>query len=110
MRIIPRLEPEATYTVDCRINGMVPPHSLFALLNDNKHPRCDDALHQFERWGLEFRSLSIFENQEEANRKVLARFSDVCEKQYSNLSGNRDRIARYFARPWRTKGENNPYD
>ena len=27
---------------------------------------------------------------------ILARFSDVCEKQYSNLAGNRDRIERYL--------------
>ena len=92
----PRLDPEGTYTVDCRINGMDRPILVFALLNDNKTRDGTIALHQFERWGLEFRSLSIFENQEEANRKVLARFSDVCEKQYSNLSGNRDRIARYL--------------
>ena len=31
---------------------------------------------QFERWGLPFHSIAIFEDQEEINRKVLARFSD----------------------------------
>jgi hypothetical protein len=39
--------------------------------------------------------VGIFENQEDVNRKVLARFSDVCEKQFSSLSA-RDRIQRYF--------------
>ena len=38
-----------------------------------------------EKWGIPFRSLAIFEDQESINRKVLARFSDVCEKQLEPL-------------------------
>lgn len=92
----PQYDPEGVYPVDCRINGMKRPLFVFALPHDNKTRDATIALHQYERWSIEFRSVSIFENQEEINRKVLARFSDVCEKQFSNLSGNRDRIARFL--------------
>ena len=55
------------------------------------------ALLQFEKWGILFRSLAICEDQEAVNRKVLARFSDVCEKQFSSLTTNRGRIHRFLS-------------
>lgn len=93
----PVRDPEKKYTVDCRINGMPRPLFVYALPNDDKVRDANISLQQFERWGLSFRSLAIFEDQEQINRRVLARFSDVSEKQFSNLTGNRDRIEKYLA-------------
>ena len=87
---------EGKYTVDCRVNGTARPLFVFALPNDDKVRDTTIALLQFERWGLGLRSVGIFENQEEVNRRVLARFSDVCEKQFSSLGGNEERIGRYL--------------
>lgn len=89
-------DPGGSYVVDCHVNQRNHPLMIFALYNDTKTRDATISLHQFERWGLEFESVSIFENQEEINRKVLARYSDVSGKQYSNLTANRDRISRYL--------------
>jgi transcriptional regulator with XRE-family HTH domain len=92
----PKHDPEGKYIVDCRVNGMAKPLYVFALPGDDKVRDATIAILQFERWKTPFRSVAIFEDQEEVNRKVLARFSDVCEKQFSSLSANRDRIERFL--------------
>ena len=92
----PVLDPQGIYEVDCRINGMERPLFVHALPNDVRTRDATISLLQFEKWEMSFHSLAIFEDQESINRKVLARFSDVCEKQYSNLAGNRDRIEHYL--------------
>ena len=92
----PTHDPQSMYTVDCRINGMARPLFVFALPNDDRVRDTTIALLQFERWRIPQRSLGIFADQESINRKVLARFSDVCEKQFSSLGANQDRIATYL--------------
>jgi hypothetical protein len=92
----PRHDPEGNYTVDCRVNHLARPLFAFAVPSDD---RCRDVtitLHQFERWGLEFQSLAVFEDQQTISRPVLARFSDVADKQFSSLAANRERIKRYL--------------
>lgn len=93
----PQHDPEGKYLVDCRVNQIPNPLHVFALPNDDRVRDATITLHQLERWtDRPVRSIGIFEDQEQVNRKVLARFSDVCEKQYSSLAANRERIDRYL--------------
>ncbi len=89
-------DPEGNYIVDCRVNGMARPLLVYALPGDDKVRDATIGLLQFERWGQQFRAIGVFEDQKEINRRVLARFSDVCEKQFSSLAANKDRIGKYL--------------
>jgi hypothetical protein len=92
----PTRDPEGLYSVDCRVNGGELPLFVYALPADTKVRDATIALHTFEQWKLSFRVLGVFENQEEVSRKVLARFTDVCDRQFSRLDANRDRIAAHL--------------
>ena len=85
-------DPNTRYPVDCRVNGMDIPLFIHALNSDGMTRDATISLLQFEKWGLNFQSLAIFEDQEAISRNVLARFTDVCEKQCSSLAASRDRI------------------
>lgn len=92
----PDRDTQGMYIVDCRVNGMVRPLFVFALPSDDKTKDATISMHQFEKWGIPFRSMAIFEDQETVNRKVLARFSDVGDKQFSSLAANKDRIIQHL--------------
>lgn len=95
----PQLDPKGLYPVDCRIDGMKPSLFVYALPGEGKVLNATINLLTFERWGLDFRSLGIFEDQAEINNRVLARFTDVCEKTFSSLVGeNSKRIQAYLDR------------
>lgn len=92
----PQRDPERKYVVDCRVNGTRRPLFVFAVPNDD---RCRDATItclQYEKFGVPFVATAIFENQEEINRRVLARFSDVCEKQFPSLQSAKERFEPYW--------------
>ena len=90
----PEHDLDGNYLVDCRINGMPQPLFVCALQSDGAVRDATISLLQFERWGLSVSSVAVFDDQEQINRRVLARFSDVSDKQFSNLAGNKDRIEK----------------
>jgi hypothetical protein len=85
-------DPRADYTVDWRVDNNGRPLFVYAIPNDDHARDATISLLQFEKWRVPHFGVGIFEDQEAINRRVLARFSDVCDKQFSSLGGNEDRI------------------
>jgi len=88
---------EHRYPVDARVNGTASRQILmFAISNDDQ---CRDAtitLYRWESWGERFHPIAVFRDQTEINRVVLARFSDVTERQFSTLGTARERLQPYL--------------
>jgi len=91
------LDPDGHYPVDCRLNGAgAPPLFMFAIPGDEKCSVATIAIMYYERAGLAFESLAVFEDMARINRKALARLTDVVGKQFSSLAGNQDRFAGFI--------------
>jgi hypothetical protein len=93
----PAFDPESKYEVDFRLEGNKLPLFVFGLQNDDKVRDATITLQQLEAWKVGGLSLGIFEDQQAITRRVLARFTDHVDKQFSSLPGNEERIAAYIA-------------
>jgi hypothetical protein len=89
-------DPRGQYPVDCLLNETDQPIAVFALLNDDNTRDATITLQEFRSWGRELFSTAIFADQEKINRRVLARFSNVCDKQFSSLAGQEDEVVAYL--------------
>lgn len=91
----PERDPRRVYPIDCRAETKNKPLFIFGITSDSKCQTATNIIYWWERLGEHFDVLAVHENQEEISRPVLARFSDVCGKQFSNLPTNRDRIKAF---------------
>lgn len=92
----PQHDPGVLYPVDCRVNSLKRPILVFALQSEEKVQIAHIDLLTFERWGIPFQSLAVYEDMEGLPPKPVARFTDVVEIAYSSLEGNRERLATYL--------------
>ena len=90
-------DPDGKYIIDCRINGSPKPLLIQALASDGATRDATITFLNFEKWDIRFRSLAIFEDQEIISRKILSRFTDICDRQFSSLTANRNRIQHFLS-------------
>ncbi|MBN9400668.1 MAG: DUF1828 domain-containing protein ['Candidatus Kapabacteria' thiocyanatum] len=93
-----KYDSEARYRVPYAIETVRNPLWVFPIQSDSTVQDATIVMLKHESWGTAFEGVGIFEQQSTISRDRLARFSDVCGKQFSSLEGNRDRIKDYLQR------------
>jgi hypothetical protein len=91
-------DPEGRYLVDCWLNHLPRPLAIFGVASDSQAKDATITLLQFQKWGRDLFAMGIYEDMEELSSKVVARLSDVVDKQFSSLAGNERAIADYIER------------
>ncbi len=91
-------DPEGRYRIDCLLNDLPRPLAIFGIGSDAQARDATITLLQFRTWGRDLFAVGVHEELEELSGKVLARLSDVVDKQFSSLAGNERVIVEYFQR------------
>jgi hypothetical protein len=89
-------DPEGVYKVDCHINNMEEPLHVYALPNDTRIRDATISILQFEKWEVSFRPVAVFQDSKTINKKVLRRFSKICDMQFPSLKENKREIVSYI--------------
>lgn len=99
-------DPDGTYPVDCRIEGNGKPMFVFGVNSDRKCGLVTQVIQHYLLIKKPFRSLAVYEKQEDLDRKAVARLTDVADKQYSSLNANRQQIGSFLA-DWASSAKTN---
>ncbi len=94
----PEFDPTNIYAADALVKTQNEEYTVFAVGNDT---RCRDVtiiLHQYAKWELPTQSVVMFQDQQSIGRDVLARLSDVADKQFSSLVASKPEIDNFFKR------------
>jgi hypothetical protein len=94
----PYRDPKELYAVDYRINGNISPVLIFGINTEIKALRSAVTLHQLKLWQVKNFSIGIFEERSEINSKSADKFSDICDKTYSNFYSNEYDFIDYLVR------------
>jgi hypothetical protein len=91
-------DPEQRYPIDCLLNTLPRPLAIFGVGSDAQARDATITLLQFHKWGKDLFAMGVYEEMEGMTSKVVARLSDVIDKQFSSLAGNEQAIAGYLER------------
>jgi hypothetical protein len=91
-------DPERRYPIDCLLNGLPRPLAVFGVASDSQARDATITLLQFQKWKRDVFAMGVYEEMEGMASKVVARLSDVIDKQFSSLAGNEQTIAGYIQR------------
>lgn len=89
-------DPRGLYPITCLLDETSRPVAVFALPSDDALRDATITLQQLRTWGLRLFSTGIHDDQESRNRKSVARFSDVVDKQFSFLHGHEEEVVGYL--------------
>jgi hypothetical protein len=83
------------YKVDC----FIPMHKPILIFGIPTSDKCRDStitLLNFQKWGIPFTSIAVFEDQEKITKSVLHKFRDVSGRNYSSLDSAKKYMPEYI--------------
>ncbi|MCS7207278.1 MAG: DUF1828 domain-containing protein [Dehalococcoidia bacterium] len=80
------VDQEGAYTVDFKIEREGAPIFAFAIANNEHCDRAAVKLYWYERQGISFIPLGIFENEGAVDKRSLRRFAEVCPHRLFSLN------------------------